>query len=403
MSLEFYIAWRYIKARRKGVFTLLTTLIAIGGITLGVASLIITLGVMSGFHKDIKDKILGISPHLIILKNSSKPFNEYADIIELVKKNYSDIVAGSPFTYGQIIIRNNQLTSGAIIKGIDYKSEENLVGLSKKISAGTIASGVLNDNEIIIGQELARNLNISVGKDIIVMSPGQSDLIPKMKKFKVAAFFHSGMYEYDANLCYVTLNAGQNLFSMNNAVSGIGFSLKNWEKASITQQQIQQFLTKAYWIRSWESMNYNLFAALKLEKIMMFIILALIIIVASFNIISNLLLLTVEKTKEIGVLSALGISKNKIGRIFFYEGLIIGLTGIILGLCLGIGLSYILSKYHFIHLPADVYYIDTLPVRIIPLDVFTIVGSTLLITLFSAIYPSYQVTKLDPLEAIRYG
>jgi lipoprotein-releasing system permease protein len=186
-------------------------------------------------------------------------------------------------------------------------------------------------------------------------------------------------------------------------VTGVGVALKNPEQAGRIESVLQEQLSYPYLVRSWERMNRNLFAALKLEKIMMFIILALIILVAAFNIISNLLLLTVEKAKEIGILSSLGLRRQRIARIFFVEGLIIGLTGILLGVGLGTGISLLLGKYQFIHLPADVYYLDTLPVQVVPLDVVSVIAATLAITLAAAIYPAYQVTKLDPLEAIRYG
>ena len=211
------------------------------------------------------------------------------------------------------------------------------------------------------------------------------------------------MYEYDDNLAYITLATSQELFDMKDSVTGIGVSLKNYNDAAKLESYFQGLLSYPYGVRSWEKMNRNLFAALKLEKIMMFIILTLIILVASFNIISNLLLLTVEKAKEIGILSAMGLERYRIGKIFFYEGIIIGLTGIFSGLFLGVGISLVLKKYQFIHLPADVYYLDALPVRILPNDVLSIAIAALLITLIAVIYPAYQATKLDPIETIRYG
>jgi lipoprotein-releasing system permease protein len=224
-----------------------------------------------------------------------------------------------------------------------------------------------------------------------------------MEKFRVKQLFHSGMYEYDSNLALISLQTAQKLFQLKNSISGLGVSVKNWENADVIEKQVQEYLAYPYWVRSWYRMNKNLFAALKLEKIMMFIILALIIIVASFNIISNLLLLSVEKSKEIGILSAIGLSRKKISKIFFYEGIIIGLSGIVTGIFLGVGLSLVLKKYQFVHLPQDIYYLDKLPVKIIPADIFGITIAALIITVLAAVYPAYQVTKLDPLEAIRYG
>ncbi|MHB9155303.1 MAG: FtsX-like permease family protein [Endomicrobiales bacterium] len=402
MPLELFIAWRYLKARRKGVFTLLTTLIAIGGITLGVAALIITLAVMSGFHRDIREKILGIQPHLVVLKGGPAPFNEYPAVAGRIKQ-HKEVVAAAPFIYGQAILKNNQSTAGAVIKGIEAASEDSLIHLGRTVISGHLPGEGTAARDILLGQELARTLGLTLGDEVIVVSPGQLALIPRMEKFTVTGIFQSGMYEYDSSLSFVSLAQADKLFGMEGSVTGIGISVKDWEKTGRIEAELQKDLAGPYWVRSWERMNHNLFAALKLEKIMMFIILTLIILVAAFNIISNLLLLTVEKTKEIGILSAMGFHRFKIAKVFFYEGIIIGLSGILLGVGLGTGISLLLKKYQFIHLPPDVYYLDTLPVRILAGDVASVTVATLVITMLAAIYPAYQVTKLDPLEAIRYG
>lgn len=402
MALELFIALRYIKARRKGVFTLLTTLIAVGGITLGVAALIVTLAVMTGFHKDIRDKILTLQPHIVLTKINPTNFIEY-ETLSLSLANNDKITAVAPFIYGQILIRNKQHTIGAVLKGIDWPKEEGLVNISRVIIENEVKPYRLKDGEIILGKELAANLDARVGSDVVLISPSQMTMVPRMKKFKVNGFIHSGMYEYDSNLAFVSLNSAQKLFDMENSVTGLGIAVTNPAKADIFTGAFRNEYSYPYNFRSWQRTNSNLFAALKLEKIMMFIILTLIILVAAFNIISNLLLLTVEKSREIGILSALGLKRINIGRIFFYEGLIIGLTGILLGLGLGTGLSLMLKKCQFIKPPADIYYIDTLPVLIVPGDVAIVIAATMLITLLSVIYPAYQVTKLNPIDTIRYG
>jgi lipoprotein-releasing system permease protein len=397
-SLELFIAWRYLKARRKGFFTLLTTLIAVGGVTLGVASLIITLAVMTGFQQDIREKILVLQPHLIVLKHSESPFMEYGEVSSELLKN-KEVASASPFIAAPIIIQNFHSSAGAMVKGVDFASEEKLVSLGDIIAEGSVPAG---NGQILLGNELANSIGASVGREVVLVSPGQNTLIPRMKKYTVSGLFHSGMYEYDAHLSYISLQDAQAFFDIPNSATGIGVSLHRIDMAPKMEGEFQRLLSGAYRVHSWQSMNRNLFAALRLEKIMMFIILTLIIIVAAFNIISNLILLSVEKSREIGILSALGRTSGEIGRIFFYEGLIIGMGGILAGIFLGGGLSLLLKKYQFVHLPSDVYYLDRLPVKIIPSDIATVLAATLVITLIAATYPAYQASKLDPLEVIRY-
>jgi lipoprotein-releasing system permease protein len=320
-----------------------------------------------------------------------------------------DVLAVQPFIFAEMLVtRGKGQLSGVGVKGVDPARVRGVLDIEQHMIEGSIDSlGTGRPSgpvpPIIIGKELASSLGIVPGDEIVLMTPTQELMVPKMAPFRVAGLFKSGMYEYDANLILVSLGAAQRLFSTGDSVSGIGVSLTDSSKAASMERVVAETLSYPYIVRSWERMNHNLFAALKLEKIMMFIILALIILVAAFNIISNLLLLTVEKSKEVGILSALGLRRIRIATVFFYEGLIIGVSGIILGSGLGIGICLLLKKYQFIHLPADVYYLDTLPVRILTGDVLSVVGATLIITLLAAIYPAYQVTKLDPLEAVRYG
>lgn len=404
-SAELFIAYRYIKARKKGFFAFLTTLIAIGGTTLGVCALVITLSVMSGFQQDIRNKILGIQPHIYLTRIDGVSFDNYKQITdEISSLNY--IKATAPYIFGQSVIKKQGYTqgTGALIKGINLQAEDNLMGLKSKITKNNILlDNTISESGIILGNELANSIHAQVGDNVIVMFPSQLSSVPKMKKLKVEGIFHSGMYEYDTTLAYVDLDVADEMFSFEGGVSGIAITTLNFDKAKKYAENLQEKLSYPYRARSWIDMNKNLFSALKLEKLMMFIILALIIIVASFNIISNILLLSVEKAKEIGILSAMGFKKLSISKIFFYEGFIVGTIGTLLGLFLGILISYGLKNFEIFKLPQGVYYVDRLPVMIIPADICLVALCAFIITIISGLYPAYQVAKLEPLEAIRYN
>ena len=404
-SAELFIAYRYIKARKKGFFAFLTTLIAIGGTTLGVCALVITLSVMSGFQQDIRNKILGIQPHIYLTRTDGVSFDNYNQIKDEIS-SLSYIKATAPYIFGQSVIKKQGYTqgTGALIKGINLQAEDNLMGLKSKISKDNILlDDTISENGIILGNELANSIHAQVGDNVIVMFPSQLSSVPKMKKLKVEAIFHSGMYEYDTTLAYVDLAVADDMFSFEGGVSGIAITTLSFDKAKEYAKNLQEKLGYPYRARSWIDMNKNLFSALKLEKIMMFIILALIIIVASFNIISNILLLSVEKAKEIGILSAMGFKNLSISKIFFYEGFIVGTIGTLLGLFLGILISYGLKNFEIFKLPQGVYYVDRLPVMIIPGDICLVALCAFIITIISGLYPAYQVAKLEPLEAIRYN
>lgn len=405
MPVELFIALRYLKARKKSLFSFTTTLIAIGGTSLGVAALVITLAVMSGFQNDIKDKILGVQSHIVITRVDGDTFKDYKNIENIVKKNKL-VISVVPFIYKQGVIRGqNASYSGIIVKAIDYKQENSILTLSKQIVSSDIDfnSNTIGKRSIIVGQELAKSIFVSSGDEVVLMFPESFTNLPKMYKFKVSGIIKSGIYDFDASLGFIDLQEGQNLFDIDDAVTGLDVHVKNLDKTDQVTSLIQKSLAYPYRAKSWIDMNKNLFYALRLEKIMMFLILGLIILVAAFNIVSNLLLLSVQKAKEIGIMSAVGFSKFSISRIFFYEGITVGLIGTFLGIILGLGISFVLKYLDIFNLPKGVYYVDKLPVCVMVQDVIFVALSAFIITVLAGIYPAYRVSKLDPLEAIRFG
>ncbi|MDR1942738.1 MAG: ABC transporter permease [Endomicrobium sp.] len=406
MSVEFFIAVRYLKARRKAFFSLLTTFIAVGGIALGVASLVITLAVMSGFQSDIRNKILGIQPHILVTRSDGESFEDYISVEDKIKTN-KNVASVLPFIYKQGIVRgiDSSSPSGIIIKAIDYSREDKILNLSKQIVVSDVKFNGENigKRSIILGCELAKNISTDAGDEVILMFPTSLGSIPIMYKFNVSAVIESGMYDFDSSLGFIDLKEGQSLFSMPDSVTGLDIHTTNVEKASLTAAELQKDLPYPYKAKAWFDMNKNLFSALRLEKIMMVLILGLIIIVAAFNVISNLLLLSVQKSKEIGIMSAMGFPNYSISKIFFYEGLIVGSLGTVFGIILGGSISFALKYLDIFKLPKGVYYVDKLPVSIIPLDILTVALSAFVISVLAGLYPARQVAKLDPLEAIRYG
>jgi lipoprotein-releasing system permease protein len=258
---------------------------------------------------------------------------------------------------------------------------------------------------VVLGQELARAINARPGDAVTLITPqdDQSTFAPRLRHFKVAGIFRSGMYEYDSNLAYIAIDAAQDLYAAHNQVTGYGVRVKNLDKTAPTQRAIQDHLDSHYWVRSWQDLNRPLFSAMKLERTVMFIILTLIILVSSFTIISNLLLMTMEKAREIGILQALGASPKQVGRIFLINGFMLGGSGVGLGLILGIGISLLLKNFQFIQLPADVYYIDRLPVRLSAGTIESVALCAFILVLLSILYPARKARQLDPVQAIRNG
>jgi lipoprotein-releasing system permease protein len=361
---------------------------------------------MSGFQNDIRDKISGTHPHITVTRTDKESFRDYLSIEDTIKTNKS-VVSVCPFLCKQGIIRGktSATSTGIVVKAIDYANENNILNFSKQIIACNMSfdGKKIGNKSIILGSELAQNIAVSAGDEVILMFPESFSSAPKMYLFNVAAIMQSGMRDFDSSFGFVDLHEGQALFSIPDAVTGLDVHTKSFDKAQITAAQLQKMLLRPYRARACIDMHKNLLSALKLEKIMMFLVLGLIILVAAFNIISNLLLLSLQKSKEIGIMSAMGFSKTSISKIFFYEGLIIGFIGTIFGIISGLVLSFVLKYFDIFRLPKGVYMVDKLPVAIIPSDVLMIAASAFAITVMAGIYPAYQVSKLDPIEAIRYG
>ncbi len=415
MKYEWFIGLRYLKAKRKQTFISIITVISIVGVMVGVMTLIVVLAVMSGFEKTLKEKILGTQAHLVLLKASQEGMDHYEEVAKKVQE-VKGVGSAAPFIFNQVMLSSESNVSGVVIKGIDPDRVGKVTELAHNMKAGRLQDlkGESDSPGVILGVELAKHLGISLNDAIQVVSPlgtmTPMGMMPKMKRFRVVGIFYSGMYEYDNTMAYVSLESAQKFFSMGARVTGIEIKTNDLYKVKEIGKEIRQKMGFPFWTKDWMEMNRNLFSALKLEKIAMFIILVLIVLVAAFNIISTLIMVVMEKHKDIAILKSMGAPSKGILKIFIIEGGVIGVVGTIFGTLLGLGAAFNLEKitghvenlFGFKILSSDVYYIDKLPSQVNPMDVGLIVMTAILISLLATLYPAWRASKLDPAEALRY-
>lgn len=410
-SLEWYIARRYMASRRGRGFLSLITIIAVGGVTVGVMALIVVIGVMAGLQKDLREKILGASPHAMVMEIGSQfRMNAWPMVLERVQE-VPGVVTASPFTYTEAAMTTGEhYNEGVVVRGVPSDSAGLAVsGLAQHIIAGNLPFGDTESGHpgILVGRGLADKLGLFVGREVVVgaiqgaeLTP--SGMMPRLQRFEVSGVFATGLYQYDTKFTYVSLEEGQRLLRLGDGVTGIELDVEDPWRADEVADAVEAALGYPYTVEDWQQQNASLFSALKLEKLAMAVILLLIVLVASFNIISTLVMVVADKTREIGILRSMGLTSKGIRRIFLKMGLVIGLVGTALGAGLGGVLAWFLHRYQFIRLPADVYFVDRLPVLLDPLDVGAILGASILISYLATLYPSRKAAELMPVDAIRH-
>ena len=421
MSYELFISLRHLRAKRSQKFISLNTWISVGGVALGVMALIVVIAVMSGFGKDLRDKILGTNSHVVVTNITRTGMEDYEAIIEKVIKA-EGVKAAARFILNQVMLTYGGNAIGVVVRGVDPVREAGVSDLEKNLVQGSLemlgrpekSAGKSRRDGIILGKELARRLGLQRDDAVSMVAPASRvtpmGLIPKIKLFKVVGFFESGMFEYDSNLAFISISSAQKFFSMKGKVSGIEIQVEDIEQADQVAAEIQHSLGFPYYTRDWMQMNKNLFSALRLEKIVMFIILILIILVAAFNIVSTLFMVVMEKNKEIAIMKSMGASQSSIMKIFSYQGVIIGITGTVIG-CVG-GFTvvpnlneivgFIEDLFGITAFPSDVYYLDKLPSEIQYFDSFLIVVFSIVICFLASLYPAWRASRLDPVEGLRY-
>ncbi len=398
MNTEFFIARRYMLSKRIKFFSLSTT-IAIGGIFIGVAALLITLSMMNGFQNELRRRILGGTPHIIVGRYFNEPVSDVPYVMSILPK-HGFVKATAPFVYQKSIVRHKDRLDGVVIKGVDAELERNITEIAHKMVDGVFE---LKGGGCVVGVELAYNLRATVGDTLIVASPfgERMGLLPRAKKVVLKGIFDFGYYDYNATMVYMDLRDVQLLFEMKDLISGIQVKVDDVYRTPYYSEVLEKELGYPYRVTDWIDTNRSVFAALRLEKIVTFIVLALIILVAAFNIVGTLVNMVKKKTKEIGILRSYGFTSNAIMRIFVYHGTMIGVLGTVLGLAFAFITCTLLAQYEFINLPGDVYFIEKLPVEMALNDFIITAIAALVISFLATIYPAKRATQLTTVEALR--
>jgi lipoprotein-releasing system permease protein len=415
MRYELFIGLRYLRARRRETFISLITVISVLGVMIGVMTLNVVMAVMTGFEETLRDRLLGINAHVALVKSGDQ-LRDYEKLLEQVRQT-KGVVAASPSIYGQVMLTSGPRVSGVVVRGVDPDKVNQVVDIERYIRDGSLQSlkqpqplqiqgrTVLLPG-VIIGIRLANQLGVFLGSPIQVVSPLGSPtaigVIPKVRRFVVVGIFDSGMSEIDSTLVYMNLKDAQTFFELGDAVTNIEIRVQDVYHAQSVAQDIQRRLGFPYLTEDWSRLWPNLFSALRLEKTVYFLVLLLMVLIGAFNIISTLIMVVMEKRKDIAILQSMGATRESIRKIFLIKGCVIGVVGTLLGVFLGLAICMLIQKYRFIELPKDVFLISTVPVRIY-FSNFLLVGfASLFVCLIASIYPARQAAKLDPVEIIRY-
>lgn len=399
---EFFVARRYLRRRTGRGFSAIA-IIGIGGVFVGVGATIIVLSLMNGFHQELRARILGVTPHLLVTRVFGERLENPDSVMALVR-SVPGVIDVAPFIYTKTMVRSATNSDGAIIRGVIPEAEERIIDLSRRMKSGRFEFG---ENGLVLGAELAATLNVSVGDPLTIALPFEAlatplGMLPRTRRLYVRGIFDSGMYEYNTTLIYMELRELQRFLNMGNSVSGLEVRVADVDNAGAFARRLNQVLGYNYRVTDWITRNRNLFTALRLEKVVTFIVLALIVVVAAFNIAGMLIMMTLRKTKEIGILRAMGATRRTILRVFAGVGLLIGIIGTGLGAAFGTVACLLLNRYQFVRLPGDVYFIKNLPVNMQLSDFLLTCGIALLISFGATIYPAVRAARLEPVEAIRY-
>ena len=412
-KLEFLIAWRYLGAQRKSLFVSLIGIFSMLGVSIGVFALIVALSAVNGFEKEVTAQMIGKNTHFEMYAYRSEPVLNYDSLAGVVMAQDSEVVASAPFVIYKVGISSKKVNDGIVIYGIDAERSAKVVNLSENIVSGNYSLDSLPDAmgerrpAVILGVSLANRLRVLVGDKIIIQTFQSTDAVssggPKILACVVAGIFETGMYEYDGNIAYIRIPEAQKLLGLRiNEVSGIQFRVKDQWKANESAERAGDVIGYPYYFIDWKTKNITLLKWMNYEKFIVAAIICLIILVAAFNIISSLIMVVTDKTKEIGILRSMGLSRRGVMRVLMLMGSFIGVGGTILGGTVGLILCALQQTYHFITLPGDVYVLPYFPVLIDPLDVIIVFVLGILLCTLSTLLPAWKASTLDPVGAIRH-
>lgn len=413
--LAWFVARRYLASRKKGRFLSFITWIALAGVTVGVTALIVVLGVMNGMQEELRGKILGSTPHLMVLEHGTAlRMGDWRAVQDSVR-GMPGVRGVAPFILTKIaILRSEEYAQDADLYGVslDLEPEDAVTEMEEEILRGVHALGPTESGypPAVLGSRLAERLGAIPGDTLMVVSlenirPSPfGHMVPTIRSFEMTGTFTTGMYDYDINNMYAPLERVQDLLGMRESdrVSGLSVRIDDPWEASTAARSVRDRLGYPYWVETWITRHQALFSALELEKLALGVILFLIVIVAAFNIVSTLVMVVVDRTSEIGILKSMGMSDGQVLRVFVLQGVAIGVLGTALGTGLGLLLCWILHRFEIIQIPPDVYFIDHLPVSIDPMDVLLVISGSLFISLLATIYPALQASRLQPVEAIKH-
>ncbi len=411
MSFELFVALRYLFSRRKQTFIYIISIMSILGVALGVGALVVVLGVYNGFSTDIRDKILGANAHAIIMSYIPDALDDTQKVMDTALKT-SGVKGATPFIYTEVMLSAPGGVKGLILRGINPQTAPKVLSILNNMLLGSVEALQMPKDHvgapgIVIGHELAKRLALGIGSRVNLLSAsGEAStkgFTPKIRPFTVVGVFETGMFEYDASLAFVTLESARKVLNVSEKrITGIELVVEDVYQADKIAEKVQTTLGSPFYVRHWMEMNANLFAALKLEKIGMFILLTMVVLIGSFSIVATLVMLVMEKTRDIAILMSMGATQGMVRRIFILQGTLIGVFGTLLGYILGLGVAFLLKKYQFIKLPQGVYTIDHLPILLTWSDTLLVGAAAMLLCFLATIYPARQAARLEPAEALRY-